>query len=304
MTKNYLKEIERGIFNWEYGGEEASQVPVLNAISQAIKSGEEFLLTLEDGITAPNLDSLDSSDFRGITIEDSQEYLFVFTDELETKSLSTVSIAVDKILKAVAQWDNYQGVIINPWGRKFILDKGLIDDLPSTQAHSVIELVQGSVVDMHVVAIVNAANKTLLGGGGVDGAIHQAAGPGLLEECKTLNGCETGEAKITGAYNIDYTDYIIHTVGPVYSGKTEDRELLASAYRNSLDLALHNGVSSIAFPGISTGVYGYPLDQAAKVSLEAVVAWLEEHPDVVMNIYFVAFKEEEMAAYRKLTENK
>lgn len=149
-------------------------------------------------------------------------------------------------------------------------------------------------------AIVNAANQTLLGGGGVDGAIHMAAGPELLRECKTLNGCETGQAKITRAYNIRNASYIIHTVGPVYHGVAEDAFLLAACYRNSLDLALAHGCSSIAFPCISTGAYGYPIEKAAKVALQATEQWLDAHPDVVMEVYFCCFNNREMAAYRKL----
>ena len=168
--------------------------------------------------------------------------------------------------------------------------------------NSQINIVQGSVVDMHVDAIVNAANSSLLGGGGVDGAIHRAAGPRLLEECRTLHGCNCGEAKITGAYNIKNANHIIHTVGPIYSGKEQDAELLSACYKNSLDLALKNGCGSIAFPGISTGVYGYPIEEAAKVSLRTVESWLDTHPDVAMNVYFCCFRERELDAYRKLVQ--
>lgn len=171
-----------------------------------------------------------------------------------------------------------------------------------SESKSHIIFVQGSVVDMHVDAIVNAANESLLGGGGVDGAIHKAAGPELLKECRTLHGCKTGEAKITGAYNISHANYIIHTVGPIYSGAKEDAKLLAACYKNSLELALKNGCTSIAFPGISTGVYGYPLKEAAQVSLHAVTEWLDAHPDIVMNVYLCCFRDEEMAAYKEITE--
>lgn len=160
-------------------------------------------------------------------------------------------------------------------------------------------VVQSSVVDMQVDAIVNAANRSLLGGGGVDGAIHRAAGPKLLEECRTLHGCETGEAKITGAYNIQNAHYIIHTVGPVYGGKKKDALLLANCYRNCLDLALENQCLSIAFPGISTGVYGYPIEEAAQIAVDTVRAWQKEHPDISMDIYFCCFREREMQEYKK-----
>lgn len=167
---------------------------------------------------------------------------------------------------------------------------------------SQIYIVKGSVVDMHVDVIVNAANTSLLGGGGVDGAIHRAAGPGLLEECRKLNGCKCGEAKITGAYNIKNAKYIIHTVGPIYSGSRQDAERLSACYGNSLNLALDNGCSSIAFPGISTGVYGYPIAEAAQVSLRTVQDWIDAHPDTTMDVYFCCFRDKEKEAYMNLVE--
>ena len=173
-------------------------------------------------------------------------------------------------------------------------------ELTKTIEKAHICIVNRGVLDVQVQAIVNAANTSLLGGGGVDGAIHRAAGPELLAECRTLHGCPTGGAKATGAYNITYADTIIHTVGPVYSGRSEDAELLASCYRNSLDLALEKGCSSIAFPCISTGVYGYPLDEAADVALSAIIAWLHTHPDATMEIYICCFREEEYEAYAEL----
>ena len=163
-----------------------------------------------------------------------------------------------------------------------------------------IKLVLGSVVEQNADAIVNAANTSLLGGGGVDGAIHRAAGPKLLEECRKLNGCETGSAKITGAYNIKNAKYIIHTVGPVYHGSNKDAELLASCYEKSLDLAYKYNCSSIAFPGISTGVYGYPKNEAAMISTNTVNKWFVSNPDADITVYFCCFKTPELIEYEKL----
>ncbi len=151
-------------------------------------------------------------------------------------------------------------------------------------------------------AIVNAANKSLLGGGGVDGAIHRAAGPQLLEECKSLNGCETGEAKITKGYNLP-SKFVIHTVGPVYSGSMDDKRLLENCYRNSLLLAKSHDLHSIAFSAISTGVYGYPLTEAAIVALTTVSKWLIDNADYSMDILLTCFDNRVYDSYSDYVEN-
>lgn len=151
-------------------------------------------------------------------------------------------------------------------------------------------------------AIVNAANTSLLGGGGVDGAIHRAAGPELLEECRTLHGCKTGQAKLTKAYRLP-CKYVIHTVGPVWNhGKYKEEELLADCYRNSMAVALENGIRRIAFPSVSTGVYHFPVDKAAKIAIETVKQFLTEHHGKFDDVVWVLFDENTKQAYDKILQ--
>lgn len=159
-----------------------------------------------------------------------------------------------------------------------------------------IELLVGDITRLQVDAIVNAANRSLLGGGGVDGAIHRAAGPELLHECRTLGGCDTGDAKITGGYKLP-ARHVIHTVGPVYRGRPDDPKLLASCYRTSLQLALQNGLASIAFPAISCGIYGYPVEQGCHLAIDTVLDFLTDN-ELPERVLFVLFSEEFFNIYR------
>jgi O-acetyl-ADP-ribose deacetylase len=163
---------------------------------------------------------------------------------------------------------------------------------------AILELVQGDITQQATDAIVNAANPTLLGGGGVDGAIHRAAGPELLAESRTLGGCETGDAKITKGYSLK-AKHVIHTVGPVFRRDgARAPELLTSAYRRSLEVASENHLKSIAFPSISTGAYGYPLNEAAPIALKTVRDYLKKHSDIEL-VRFVLFDENTFKAYEE-----
>ena len=163
---------------------------------------------------------------------------------------------------------------------------------------SILELIEGDITEQETDAIVNAANSSLLGGGGVDGAIHRAGGPKILEECRKLGGCPTGEARITTGGNLT-AKYVIHTVGPVYSGgKQREAELLANAYKNSLSLASQYKLKSVAFPSISTGAYGYPVNEAAIIALKTVMNYLKTYTDIEL-VRFVLFGQKAYQAYDK-----
>jgi len=166
---------------------------------------------------------------------------------------------------------------------------------------SLFELVEGDITRQEVDAIVNAANSSLLGGGGVDGAIHRAAGPELLDECRTLGGCETGSAKITRGYKLKARQ-VIHAVGPVYhDGKQGEPGLLASAYRTCLELASKNKCASIAFPAISTGVYGYPMQDAARIAFRVIIDYIKQHTEIKL-VRYVLYDARALKTHKQVLE--
>lgn len=166
--------------------------------------------------------------------------------------------------------------------------------------NSTLELIQGDITKQDTDAIVNAANKRLAPGGGVAGAIHRVAGPQLWEECKTLGGCQTGEAKITKGYNLA-AKYVIHTVGPVYSGSSSDLKYLEKSYKNSLALASKNNIKTISFPSISTGAFGYPIKEASEVAIKAIIDYLKGHPEIEL-VRMVLYSESDYEVYKDTAE--
>lgn len=287
------KELERAIFNWYLEGDNAAPEPIFNVIADGYEHDLQMIVPEDFGIS-----------FRHLVVNDGGKYfipLFTSKDEVDKgEPTSTINQPIKALFDALEKWTDCLGFMINPWGQKLVLEKDTVQMLKSYERRAHISIIRGSVLEPHVSAIVNAANNSLLGGGGVDGAIHRAAGPELLAECRTLNGCETGAAKSTKAYNITTADDIIHTVGPVYSGKPTDRVQLSSCYISSLDESFENGNDSVAFPCISTGVYGYPLDEAAHVALTSIANWLDDHYGILKNVYICCFRDEEYEAYMHL----
>ena len=319
MIDRFTLEFERAIYNFRMGGYDAALEPVFNTLALGIANGMKILIPIEPSATDLNLyvPSKEENDLfktenntvnhlKSFTADNGKYMIPVFTSEEELNYGDYPDVIVDsmdRLVEAVRFWDGCNGIAVNPHNLAFNLYNELIKIIMERKAQSVFEVVRSGVATMHVGAIVNAANKTLLGGGGVNGAIHRLAGPMLKEECRLFGGCKTGNAVITGSYNINYVDAIIHTVGPVYSGRPKDRVSLANCYLSSLEAASENGISSIAFPCISTGVYGYPLDEAAKVSLMAIIEWFRQHEDKILNVYICCFTDEEYKAYMRVLKN-
>lgn len=242
--------------------------------------------------------------------DDGKRWNVAFTSLEEAskgEKTTTVTIPMENVLRGAKDFKQEAGIAINPFGKAFLFSKELIEKTLAGERTAPLEnkilFDIGDITKMDIECIVNAANSSLLGGGGVDGAIHRAAGKELLEECRELHGCKTGQAKITKGYRLK-AKHIIHTVGPVYHGKESDAQMLAACYQNSLELARQNNIHSIAFPAISTGIYGYPKEEAATIALAVAAGWIATHKDYGMVIVFSCFDRETYDIYQKvLKEN-
>ena len=299
-------------------------IAVLEAIRMSVNNGDHIVIPIEmpreaiDAINATTIrvgDDLEFSDdmrfkVRTLRLKNDELAFAVFTSREEAMKgdgTSTITEGLEIFLEKALMNPDIEGIMVNPWGNSFFLTKANISEifrvnLPAEPENAIMFRTM-DITRAEVDCIVNAANESLLGGGGVDGAIHRAAGPQLLEECRTLNGCETGEAKITKGYNLKAA-HIIHTVGPRYSGKKQDADLLRNCYWNSLELAKANDLHSVAFPAISTGVFGYPLEAATEIALKTVSDWLKINPKYGMAILFACFSEQTTEAYKTIWAEK
>ena len=277
---------------------------VLEAVRNAMNEGEKLVIPIE---TPPESSEPDNGIImRTLPVEGEKQYVACFTsgEELEKgQPTDHFNADIKFFLDEVFMNPAAGGIIINPWNQGVMVDRELIELIFKVnllgKRENVICFETMDITTAETTCIVNAANNSLLGGGGVDGALNRAAGPKLLEECRTLHGCETGEAKITKGYNLK-ADYVIHTVGPIYSCSEGDPELLRSCYWNCLELARANDIHSIAFPAISTGVYGYPLEEATRVAIDAVSDWININPHYGMAILFACFNERTKEVYESI----
>ena len=283
LEDRYTLELERAIYNFRLAGDDGEFEPVFNAFNAGIAHDMKVLVVPD-------------------SCPDGEVWFFTSESEASFSGLKSFKIIpISSVISAGGHiWEGVRTIRINPFNLAFVFGDELLKLFKAYFSKSFIQIINCSVTTVHVGAIVNAANSTLLGGGGVDGAIHRLAGPALKEECRKFGGCKTGGAVITKPYNIDYVDAIIHTVGPIYSGEPSDRVDLISCYQNSLELAYENKITSIAFPCISTGAYGYPLEEACMIAVFSMVEWFGRHPDVPMNVYFCCFRPEEYAMYRSI----
>ena len=317
------EELEKKLEEFAADRNRETLAQCMEALRKAMHAGGNILFPVQP-VTVPRGGSgapARAIRMKLITTNDGKNWQVAYTSENKYKSRTSAKdpALAATIKQAMEQYiadapgsnkapENIAGIVLNPEKNPLFLTREMIGSIFKVEARvqrasrSGILVTRGDITKMKADCIVNAANCSLLGGGGVDGAIHRAAGPELLEECRKLDGCHTGEAKITGAYKLP-AKYVIHTVGPIYDGDEDDPKLLASCYTKSLDLAAKNNAHSIIFPNISTGVYGYPKEEAAQIALGTVGRWLSAHKGYVMHVVMCCYDQENFEIYERLVKS-
>lgn len=299
-------KIEKALKVLTYHQDEKSLSMLLDALRRRSAQHGKFIVPVQPVKAIDDEDEAVGFQVRTITLNSGAIALCAFTSKEEFEKGADSDVihqSIEELLRFVYSNNQLKGLLINPWGKPMLLDKEMIKQILAAnnkKGDNQISFAVGDITMLNVEAIVNAANNSLLGGGGVDGAIHNAAGHRLLEECKSLGGCETGEAKITLGYNLP-ADFVIHTVGPVFD-EARDKEcdvLLSKCYYNSLDVAKENNVHMIAFPCISTGVYGFPMRRAIPVVLNTVANWLNDNKEYGMTIILNCHTKEDYDMYQE-----
>lgn len=319
-TLTHIEESIAALSSYENEIPNKKIVNVLEAIRLAICHKDKIIVPVEipeeahEAIRQTGLE--DGTDFqlpddvrlkiRTLELNNGNYAFAVFTNQEEAMvddGTSTITEDLEVFLEKALLNPDIEGILFNPFNESFYLPKENIRaifhaNLPARR-ENIFSIQTMDITQAETTCIVNAANENFLGGGGVDGAIHRAAGKELLEECRTLHGCKTGEAKITKGYNLK-ADYIIHTVGPIYSDSPKDAKLLRNCYWNSLELARKHDIHSITFPAISTGVYGYPLEEATEIALKTVSDWLKINPHYGMAILFACYNDRTTDIYNSI----
>lgn len=292
MVQHPTKDlIKNALFGFSNEQNTLNRTKLLRAISIMLHENAQIIIPV-----ASNKESAGQIMLQTQKAEDELTYVTAYSSKEIFKtvvSCPTITRPLSNYFKAILLMDGIAGIIFNPATKyPFTVQKTMVKELlievQNAPLKNSIFVWHGDITTLDCDVIVNAANSTLLGGGGVDAAIHRGAGSQLLEECKSLGGCATGEAKITFGYNLP-ASYVIHTVGPIYEGKVEQRLELANCYSNSLDLARQYHLHSIAFPAISTGAYGYPLDEAARIALLTVTSWLNINSNYGMSVILACY---------------
>lgn len=287
---------------------QANLVKLMRAISLMLQEGANVLIPIAQGENIPERQIL----LQTQTTDSGLEYVTAFSSKeayAQGEQCATLERPLVNYFEAILQMQGIAGIIFNPtsdapFNVQTKMIQELLKDAKKNVQKNAISIWRGDITTLDCDAIVNAANSSLLGGGGVDGAIHRAAGSELLHECADLHGCTTGEAKITFGYRLP-ASYVIHTVGPIYDEAGDiaaQRMELANCYQNSLDLAKKHHLHSIAFSAISTGAYSYPLDEAARIALLTCTRWLNANPNYGMSIILTCFNSAVLKTYQSIIE--